>query len=241
MDAAQAKNYPGMIAGSYVLMTVTDNGHGMDAATQKRIFEPFFTTKATGKGTGLGLATVYGIIKQSGGYVFVDSEPGSGATFRIYLPQTLETAAAEGAEPSRSAPRGTESVLVVEDEQLVREFAAKVLERLGYHVRTVASPAEAIAYATQAGAHIDLIVSDVVLPEMSGPAMAAELRRRHIRPATIYMSGYTDDALIRDGAISGDYPILQKPFTADALAYAVRRALDAGDTDDALDAIPVSA
>ena len=238
IDAAQANNYPGMIPGEYVLMTVTDSGHGMDAATQKRIFEPFFTTKATGQGTGLGLATVYGIIKQSGGYIGVYSEPGRGATFKIYLPRTLDAPKAEPAEPSRSAPRGTESVLVVEDESLVREFSAKVLKRLGYQVHTVASPVEAIAYAMQARAHLDVIVSDVVLPEMSGPAMAAELRRRRIQPITIYMSGYTDDALIREGAIDCKHPILQKPFTADALAYAVRHALDAVDT---LDAISVSA
>ena len=241
IDAAQAKTFPGMSPGEYALMTVTDNGHGIDDATQKRIFEPFFTTKATGQGTGLGLATVYGIVKQSGGYIGVYSEKGCGAAFSIYLPRTREAPAAEPAEASRSAPRGTESVLVVEDEQLVREFSAKVLRRLGYQVHTVASPGEAIAYAMQARAHLDLIVSDVVLPDMSGPTMAAELSRRRIDPVIIYMSGYTGDALIRDGAIDGDYPILQKPFTADALAYAVRRALDDADPSGALDAIAASA
>ena len=235
IDAADAKNHPGMIAGDFVLMTVTDSGHGMDTATQKRIFEPFFTTKATGKGTGLGLATVYGIIKQSGGYIYVYSEPGGGTTFKIFLPRTLDAPAFDAAEPSQSAPRGTEAILVVEDEQLVREFAAKVLTRLGYQVHTVSSPVDAITYATMARAALDLIVSDVVLPEMSGPAMAAELRRRRLNPHIIYMSGYTDDSLIREGGVAHGHPIVQKPFTSDALAYAVRRALDA------LDAVGASA
>jgi len=222
-----ARQHPEIVAGDYVVMTVADTGHGMDAATQRRIFEPFFTTKATGEGTGLGLATVYGIVHQSGGHVVVTSEPGSGTTFKVYLPRTAEKPEAEALAPKRLAPRGTESVLVVEDEPLVREFAAKVLERQGYGVHAVASPEQAIDYLATGRRGIDLILTDIVLPGMSGQAMATELRRRGICPVVLYMSGYTDDALVRDGALDDGTLFLHKPFTSDSLANAVRQALDA--------------
>jgi two-component system cell cycle sensor histidine kinase/response regulator CckA len=216
-----------MAPGRYVLLTVTDTGHGMDADTQKRIFEPFYTTKGVGQGTGLGLATVYGIVQQSGGHIAVSSELGCGTTFRVCLPQTDDKPAVNDAGIARNAPRGRESVLVVEDEQLVREFSARVLTRLGYHVHAVDSGAEAIRYVASARTAVDLILTDVVLPTMSGPAMAAELKHRGIDTTIIYMSGYTDDALVRRDAMEDTSSFLQKPFTSDTLAHAVRNALDA--------------
>jgi CheY-like chemotaxis protein len=198
----------------------------MDADTVKRMFEPFFTTKTTGQGTGLGLATVYGVVNQSGGHIAVSSEPGAGTTFNICLPQTDEQPSSDASVVSRTAPRGSESVLVVEDEQLVREFAQKVLQRLGYRVHAVESGAEAIHYATLPDTRIDLILSDVVLPELSGPAMAAELARRGIAPIVIYMSGYTDDTITQDEGILASGSFLPKPFSSDSLAHTIRHALD---------------
>ena len=227
IDAAGAKQHATMTPGAYVLLTVTDTGHGMDAVTLERIFEPFFTTKPAGEGTGLGLATVYGIVKQSGGHLEVRSEPGRGTTFRIYLARTLEQSAVGETHARPALPRGSETVLVVEDEELVREFAEKVLRRQGYKVHAFASPAQAIKFATAHPSKVDLILTDVVLPGMSGPAMIGELKRRQIEPDVICMSGYTDGALTRDGEIDDDNSFLQKPFTSDQLARAVRHTLDA--------------
>ena len=227
VTAADVRHDPSMSPGDYVLLRVTDTGHGMDAATAKRIFEPFFTTKGPGQGTGLGLSTVYGIVQQSGGHIGVTSEPGSGTTFNICLPRTAASIPAEAAPPPRSSPRGSESVLVVEDEQMVREFATKVLQRLGYSVHAVESAEDGIRYArSRSTSAIDLILTDVVLPGLSGPAMTDEMARHGITPAVVYMSGYTDDVRIRDGAIHGDRLFLPKPFTRDSLAEIVRRALD---------------
>jgi CheY-like chemotaxis protein len=200
LSAADSKGFPSINPGTYVLLKVTDTGHGMDADTVKRIFEPFFTTKGPGQGTGLGLSTVYGIVEQSGGHIAVTSEPGSGTTFNICLPRSAEAPHVAEAEPKRKVPRGTESVLVVEDEQLVREFAARVLSRLGYHVHAVESGAAAIAHATAPEMQVDLILTDVVLPELSGPALVEELERRGIGPRIVDMSGYTDDLRVRDAA-----------------------------------------
>src|SRR5262249_5672932 len=155
----------------YVTVTVTDTGCGMDAATVKRVFEPFFTTKGVGEGTGLGLATVHGIVQQSGGYIAVDSEPRRGTTFLVYLPETHEAPAAGAAARRTEAPRGDETILLVEDEGVVRDLVTKVLTKQGYHVFTLASPGRAIKFAETHAEHIDLILTDVVLPEMTGPAM----------------------------------------------------------------------
>ncbi len=167
------------------MVAVSDTGEGMDVVTQQRIFEPFFTTKPVGQGTGLGLATVHGIVTQSGGHIWVYSEPGRGTSFKVYLPRTTEVEDQPQQETRGPAPRGTESVLLVEDEELVREFARTVLARQGYRVHAVQSPREAIEFALQNRNSIDLILSDVVLPDISGPAMVQELKhlyRRGDRP-----------------------------------------------------------
>ena len=214
-----------VVPGDYVRITVSDTGTGMNAETSARAFEPFFTTKPTGLGTGLGLSTVYGIVKQSGGYVWVDSTPGQGTTFTILLPRTV--AAAEPAKPPlQPAGAGSETVLLVEDEMSVRELAKRVLERSGYHVLEAANGKQALKLAAAYRERIDLVVTDVVMPEMGGRAMVEELR--NIRPGigSLFMTGYTDDDMLRRGAMPPGMYLLEKPFTSDRLNRAVRAVLD---------------
>ena len=228
LDEAFARLHPSVRPGRYVLLAVADTGQGMDADTQKRIFEPFFTTKPVGQGTGLGLATVYGIVKQSGGTIWVDSEVGAGTTFTIYLPITDDVAGLGALDaPERPAPGGTETVLVIEDEGPVREFVYKVLSRRGYAVHAVANPYKALDYARAHGAPIDLVFSDVVLPNMSGRAAVTQIQGWHPESAVLFMSGYTDQAIVHEGILDSGTAFLQKPFTADALIRKVRVVLDA--------------
>ena len=213
-------------AGPCVMVAVTDTGAGMDARTQARLFEPFFTTKATGKGTGLGLATVYGIVKQSGGFVWVYSELGQGTTFKVYLPMV------EGlAEPVRppqepASLRGTETVLVVEDQDEVRGLIRKVLESRGYTVLVAAAGANALTMAAEHDGEIQLLVTDVIMPKMSGPEVAKGLTQQRPGIKVLYVSGYTDNAIVHRGVLAPDVAFLQKPFTPDALARKVRAVLD---------------
>jgi PAS domain S-box-containing protein len=225
LDEAFARHHPSVVPGPHVRLSVTDTGCGMDAETQKRIFEPFFTTKPKDRGTGLGLATVYGIVKQSGGSIWVQSRVGEGATFDVYLPCTDEPMpAAERREEPRPAS-GAEFILVVEDEPLIREYVGTVLTRRGYRVHVVGDPEEALAFASTAGA-IDMVFTDVVLPGISGPAMVTELMKQHPTVSVLYMSGYVDHSILPGGLIRPDMAFLQKPFTADALANKVRDVLD---------------
>jgi len=211
-----------------VMLAVTDNGSGMDAETQAHIFEPFFTTKEKGKGTGLGLATVYGIVKQSGGYVWVYSEPGRGSSFKIYLPR-IEGAQSGGSRDRKpdtlSLPRGSETVLLVEDEKGVRELAREYLEMSGYTVIEGENGHMALELAAMHAGQIHLLMTDVVMPGISGRELAE--RVSHIRPGIkiLYMSGYTDQAVVHHGILETDAVLLQKPFTAATLASKLREIL----------------
>ncbi len=213
--------------GPYVMLAVSDTGIGMDAATKEKIFEPFFTTKEKGKGTGLGLAMVYGFIKQCGGNIWLYSEPGSGTCFKIYLPRVdaavAETAAASPAE----RVSGTETVLLVEDEENVREFAREALSESGYRLLEAGDGAQALALLAAAPGSIHLVITDLVLPGMSGRELAERARAAHPAMRLMFISGYTDDAALRRGIAGGGALFLQKPFRAPDLLAKIRQALDA--------------
>jgi PAS domain S-box-containing protein len=212
--------------GRYVVLTVTDNGAGMDAQTRARVFEPFFTTKELGKGTGLGLATVYGILEQSGGHVRIETAPRVGTSFQIYLPASDRDEAPAAAPAGARPTGGSETILLVEDEPSVRDIAQRTLEASGYHVLSAGNGSDALELCTAHGEHIDLMVTDVVMPQMRGTELAR--RVAHIRPGlpVLYMSGYTDSSLELDGDASVAF--LQKPFTLEAFRSAVREAVSSG-------------
>ncbi len=213
--------------GAYVMLAVSDTGVGMDAATQARIFEPFFTTKEKGKGTGLGLATVYGIVKQSGGWIWVYSEPGHGTTFKVYFPRALEAAAPVAPSPaSPVSVRGSETVLVVEDEEVIRHLVRKVLQANGYTVLVAANGRDAEQVAGQHGGPIHLLVTDVVMPGMNGREVAQRLAGARAGIKVLYLSGYTDDAIVHHGVLEPGVAFLQKPFTPAVLGRKVREVLD---------------
>jgi PAS domain S-box-containing protein len=213
--------------GKYVSFSVADTGHGMDKETQARLFEPFFTTKEKGKGTGLGLSTVYGIVKQSGGYVFAQSELGHGTTFRIYLPRVDDALQPAGqCQKSDLALRGSETVLLVEDEESVRQLVRETLEARGYVVVEAENGESAIAQAARQQAPIDMLITDIVMPGMSGRELARTLCSSHPNTKILYLSGYTEDMLVEDG-IDPNAAFLQKPFTLQALLRKVREGLQA--------------
>jgi two-component system cell cycle sensor histidine kinase/response regulator CckA len=220
------RDHLGTKAGPHVMISVSDTGSGMDAATQTRIFEPFFTTKPIGKGTGLGLSTVFGIAKRSGGSVSVVSKPGVGTTFKVYIPRVTAPVDAAQALPVATNLRGTETILLVEDEAEVRAAARIILRRSGYQVIEASSAENALLLCEDIG-NIDMLLSDVVMPQMSGPELVRQLVK--LRPATkiLCMSGYADDNIARHEVLDGDIAFLQKPFTADSLRRKVRLVLDA--------------
>ncbi len=217
-----------MSPGHYVMLAISDNGEGMDKETQARIFEPFFTTKEMGKGTGLGLSTVYGIVKQSGGYIWVYSEIERGTTFKIYLPQVEEETESETNDALVQSPRGKEVVLLVEDEPMIRNLAREVLEEFGYAVIEASNGAEALLLAEQQREPIDLMITDVVMPRLGGGDLAERVAPLHPEMRVIFMSGYTDSAIINHGVLQEGTHFLQKPFTPDALLRKIREVLDEG-------------
>jgi PAS domain S-box-containing protein len=213
-----------VVPGHYVMLSVTDSGEGISKKIQKDIFEPFFTTKEIGKGTGLGLAMVYGIVKQNGGYVWVDSKLKHGARFTIYLPKVAQTAVPVVSIQAKATPKGTETILVVEDEKSLRRGISDLLNGLGYTVLAASSGAEALAIACKQE-HIDLLLTDVIMPKMGGRELAELLRNLQPNLKIIYMSGYTDDVVLRNGIHDQNTDFLQKPFGLSALANKVREAL----------------
>jgi two-component system, cell cycle sensor histidine kinase and response regulator CckA len=226
LDEAYARQHVTVRPGSYVMIAVSDTGVGMNEGTLAHLFEPFFTTKVLGKGTGLGLATVYGIVKQSGGYIWAYSEIGKGTTFKIYLPLVDEGAEAEPVKvPDPALLAGSETVLLVEDEQSVRTLSRSILESYGYTVLEAASGKEGLDVVRQYPLPIHLLLTDVVMPEMGGPDLASRLEALRPGVRVLYMSGYTDDAVFRHGLLEKGRMFLQKPFTPGALAGKVREAL----------------
>jgi PAS domain S-box-containing protein len=226
LDEAYVKSHLTAKTGRYVMLAVSDTGTGMDAETQQHIFEPFFTTKEVGKGTGLGLATVYGIVKQSSGDIWVYSEPGKGTTFKIYLPIAEDAASPEAEPHTTDIPQGQGTILLVEDEELVRNLAGEILRMKGYQVLTAANGVEALRVCNEYAGRIDLMVTDVVMPQMGGRELAERIRS--VRPETkvLYMSGYTDDAIVRHGILDDHVSFIQKPFSPDLFALKVREVLE---------------
>jgi PAS domain S-box-containing protein len=213
--------------GAYVVLSVSDTGAGMDQATQLRIFEPFFTTKERGKGTGLGLSTVFGIVRQSGGYITVESGVGRGTTFRIYLPRTNRVAADTPTIPIPHTLEGTETILLVDDDERVRNITSAILRRSGYRVLVAQSAGDALLLSEQHGTKIHLLLSDVVMPRMSGPVLVERLTAARPAMRVLLFSGYADDPTFKEGALTTPRPFLQKPFMPGELLRKVREVLDA--------------
>jgi CheY-like chemotaxis protein len=220
-------DHPSGLTGAHVILEVADNGCGMDAATKTRVFEPFFTTKKSGTGTGLGLATVYGIVQQCGGQVEVESEVGRGSTFRVYLPWTEEPLRTDpSAPPVGDTLVGSEHVLIVEDSEELRTLVAHVLKRYGYSVHEAGTPEEALQIARRSDLTVDLVLMDVVMPRMTGPQVMALLRGSWPEAAVLYISGYSREALAQRDIHTDDAPFLKKPFSAANLLSSMRGLLD---------------
>ena len=226
LDEAYTRKHEGIAPGHYVMLAVSDTGHGMTPDVRARIFEPFFTTKGEGKGTGLGLATVYGIVKQSGGHIFVYSEPGAGSTFKVYLPRIEAEAEVEAPAALLAPARGSETILLVEDEVSLRELVRECLEDCGYTVLDARHGADALVRAAGHKGPIHLVVTDVVMPGIGGRDLVERLAAQHPGLRVLYMSGYTDDAVVHHGVLSEEMDFLQKPFTQEELARKVREVLD---------------
>jgi two-component system cell cycle sensor histidine kinase/response regulator CckA len=224
LDQEYATRFPELKAGEYSMLAVTDTGAGMSKEVEGRIFEPFFSTKGPGRGTGLGLATSYGILKQSGGHINVYSEPGRGATFKIYLPHAQAPAfhPAEVPQPP-GMPGGRETIMLVEDDPALREMAGALLQRLGYAVLTAANGIEALSLANLKGrGHIDLLFTDVVMPHMSGKELSDRFRSLSPSTVVLFTSAYAENAIVHQGLLNDGLALLQKPFTPLALARKVR-------------------
>jgi len=228
LDETYAQRHRPAEPGRYVMLAVTDTGHGMSAETQARIFEPFYTTKEIGKGTGLGLSMVYGIIKQSGGNIWVYSEPDRGTSFKIYLPRVDQPVELTGAETrSKTVQRGTETILLVEDDPQLRQLSSSVLTHCGYKVLAAGGPEEGLAICKENHRDIRLLVTDVVMPRMNGRQLAEQIAQISPSVKVLYISGYTSNAIVHYGVLDPGLWFLPKPFTLSALVAKVREVLDA--------------
>jgi len=229
LDAEDVRQYVNLAPGPYVLLSISDTGIGMDRATQAHLFEPFFTTKEPGQGTGLGLATCYGIVTQHGGHIVVTSEVGCGTTFQIYLPRMADAVAASSPQAERpSLPRGSELVLITEDEPAVRAMAVRVLRQQGYRVLEAANGEEALRIAqVRSEEPIALLVTDMVMPQMGGKTLAEQIAALSPNVKVLFMSGYTDAAIVQHDQLTHGRAFLQKPFSSATLAQKVRDVLDA--------------
>lgn len=227
LDGTYAREHLGVTPGPYTMLAVSDTGHGMDKATQARIFEPFFTTKDPGKGTGLGLSTVFGIVKQSKGHIWLYSEPGIGSTFKLYFPEFQGEEGSRSAAASRGAADegGSETILLVEDDELVREVAGAILRQAGYAVLEARNGEEALALCVQTMDRIHLLITDVIMPGLNGRQVSEQASLHHPGLAVLFMSGYTDDAILRHGVLEANVHFLGKPFTPSQLRIKVREAL----------------
>ena len=227
LDEPYVRQHVGAQPGAYVMLAVSDTGLGMDAATRARIFEPFFTTKEPGQGTGLGLAMVYGIVKQSGGNIWVYSEPGQGTVFKVYLPRADEVnEVACPDKPAAESLRGRETIMLVEDNDALRELARLTLVEYGYHVLTACQGEESLQICAQRQEPVHLLVTDVVMPGMGGPELAGLLAPQRPEMKVLYVSGYTDRTIVRNGALQPGTAFLPKPFKPDDLGRKVREVLD---------------
>jgi two-component system cell cycle sensor histidine kinase/response regulator CckA len=229
LDDAYALRHPGVLVrrGSYVRIAVSDTGVGIPRDLQDRIFEPFFTTKPVGQGTGLGLSMVYGLVKQSGGFIWVYSEPGHGTTFKLYFPATDFPADADHASDAPPATRGQETVLVVEDDDLVRPVTVRLLQTQGYTAVSACGGREALEILAAPDRRIDVVLADVVMPEIGGSEVAEQIAARGLDLPVVFMSGFTDDEILYRGLLAPGAPYLQKPFDARQLGQRLREAIDA--------------
>jgi CheY-like chemotaxis protein len=227
LDEAYSRSHATVVPGSYVMLAVSDSGYGMDSDTLNRIFEPFYTTKEKGKGTGLGLSTVYGIVKQSAGNIWVYSELGRGSSFKVYLPRIQGPAMVMPITSAPTSIRGTETILLVEDEVAVRSLVRETLQSFGYHVLEAQGAEHALTILAEYDGPIHLLLTDVVMPQVSGKELAKKLAPLHPEAETLFMSGYTDNAIVRHGVLDANTFFLQKPFMPKTLVTKVREVLDA--------------
>jgi CheY-like chemotaxis protein len=226
LDEDYARTHAGVLPGRYALLAVTDTGGGMSPEVAAHIFEPFFTTKDVGKGTGLGLATCFGIVTEAGGHLWFYTEPGHGTTFKVYLPIVAGTIVPDAAEQAPADPRGTETILLVEDEPAVRSVTTRLLRSLGYTVLEAHHGEAALALASSTAQPIHLVVTDMVMPHLGGRAMIDRMREHRPEVRVLFISGYAADAITRNGSLEPGMAFLQKPFTRPGLAKAVRDALE---------------
>jgi len=231
LDEAYGASHPGCTPGEYVMLALRDDGCGMDKATQAHLFEPFFTTKGPGEGTGLGLSTVYGLVKQHQGMVHVTSEVGKGTTFKVYLPQVDRANAARGNKVEEPAPGGTETILVAEDNAMLRKLTQTLLERAGYTVLTATDGQEALRLFEERADDVDLALLDVVMPKLSGRAVFERIQQRRPQTRVLFSSGYSMNAIHTNFILDEGLELIQKPYQSEALLRKIRQMLDAPETD----------